>query len=140
MIESNELRIGNLVTYLTRDRRLGGPLYRKVGSVTSIHKSNFTIDNRIAVSKEVNLHNCKPIELNDERLKRCGLYLARTLPDQWQIPNSIYSIIPETTLAAGKWSFIVFNALAGYLTYVHQLQNIFHSLTGQELEINLNDI
>lgn len=136
MIKPNELRIGNLLMFGGSDNCW--PMFPSADKVTAIEKDRFKLGNTVW-SNEDHPH-INPIELNDKWLKRCGLDHICTDPDKWHIPNSIYRLVPETTLAAGKWGFIVFNALAGYLTYVHQLQNIFHSLTGQELEINLNDI
>lgn len=78
-----------------------------------------------------------PIELTSGWLERCGL--RRHIPSGSD--TEIYYINKDGKTVLGYWpidgAVNVGDFLPNKLRYVHQLQNLYFSLTGTELEIKL---
>lgn len=123
-VQANELRIGNFIKY----EHLGNPV--KIGAVDIVHISD-------------NNSNVSPIPLTEEWLVKLGA-------KKNQLPNCYY--ISVTNLKA-ELHFETFSNTDEILTriishysdlifdiikYVHQLQNLFFALTGEELTIKDN--
>lgn len=110
MIQANELRIGNW--------------YNQFGN---FHQASWTTIKDLSEAPESQIW-CKPIPITPEILDKCGFVFNSSL-------NS-YEL--------GKYSFrygMIF--YDGYrcselnFKYLHQLQNLYYALTGEQLEINL---
>ena len=115
-MKANELRIGNWV-------------------FSEETESNFVIDEHSfsAITIE-HIDAIKPIPLTDEWLKRFGFEVEGL---GYEIYDRFLTLIPEEdegfdvlimTADFEKPMYIT------YIDYVHQLQNLYHALTGEELK------
>lgn len=114
MIQANELRIGNWVNHLSTPT--------KILTGAQIDK---------------NASDCQPIPLTTDILFKCNFTNIEDEEDNpgWHKKNKANS--NNFTI----WNFSGALTLDGYssapLQYVHQLQNIYFGLTGEELTMNL---
>lgn len=119
MIQANELMIGNWV--LTEQGH-----YQLTGF--DIYKSD-----------ENNLHGLQPIQLTEEILIKAGFDKKIGITYFNKSENNIYN----QKYFIDKIEFNEFYfCIAGMgtiskITYLHQLQNLYFALTGEELNINL---
>jgi len=136
-IPANELRIGNLVDYNDR--------YDRRGIVTWIQKASVEITylerredlvNGVIASPEYII----PIPLTPEVLERCGFdWIIWDGNEHHKVlsykntPIHIYWDGSEWCFKYGFDSDLTFAACQ----YVHQLQNLIHVLTGEELPVTL---
>lgn len=115
-MKSNELRIGNYIL---------NPYQNKIYTVSGINDSS-TINNKDRIyikTKEideysVNINVFKPIQLTEDILVKCGF--VKIDNDRFELKS--FGIIDIST-KQGK--------------HLHQLQNLYFALTGEELEITL---
>jgi hypothetical protein len=117
-MEANELRIGNWLI-----NPFGGK-----GTVESIYLDSVKLKES---NSFVPLVHCKPIQLTDEILLKCGFvkinksrYLRKGALTICIEPNNIFRFSLDG-------SFLV------NLEFLHQLQNLYFALTGKELQITL---
>lgn len=122
MIQANELRIGNWVKYN------GKPI--KVYNVSSVQINEWQ---DMSASGSVLIDELSGIELTEEILLKCGAilhgieYIVKAGALLLKIRNH-YNI----------WYSEFGNIYLGdRIKYLHELQNLFHTLTGKELEVNL---
>lgn len=131
MIKANELRIGNWVKY-TNDQSLKNGLANTWVNVT---------DDIIKWAANPSENVYEPILLTPEVLEKCGFektwkmyeldFSDKLLSDrryeffcyEKDLPNCSYTL--NSITAANNFSFL------------HQLQNLYFALTGEELEIKL---
>ena len=128
-----ELNIGNWITYGN-----SGPQQLKLGDFGFLH----------AHPKEI--ENYKPIELNEEWLRRCGYEKIKNYKHKdGSITPVIYKnypfIIEPFRLNEGDSPFTISRIEAGnpygeynfigFIKYIHALQNVHAVLTPSELEI-----
>lgn len=126
MIDAKSLRLGNIVLINGKTIALDG-IY-----------PDMVVFGNIA-SHIVRIEDVQPIELSPSILEKCGFYevpnkfdIFRTKDDYFQISfggknNSLFYI---------KYQPNEYCYIYGNLYYLHQLQNLMHSL-GHELEIKL---
>jgi hypothetical protein len=122
-IKANELRIGNLVIYSN-----GSILFKVIGI------SEFGIDIENEVEKTyIEYDEFEPIQLTEEWLLKFGFekqmmwtYAINIIGNQ----KLIY-YLGEKGWSIGNKNYSDFSNLK----YVHQLQNIYFALTGEELTI-----
>ena len=132
-MKANELRLDNLV-------------FNKRGDVdTVIEINDYIIETE---NKQQYIDECKPIPLNKELLVNLfGFTLIVNEGLDWY-HYSIDSEVPSKHITVrtddGDNFFAVFNhspcdmsslQFISYCQYVHQLQNLYFALTGEELEI-----
>lgn len=72
----------------------------------------------------------QPIPLTDEILSKCDKVFKQE--DLWLLPKDV--IIKEID---DHWHLIGYSRRHQKILYVHQMQNLYHSLTGDELAITL---
>lgn len=135
MVNANELRIGN---WVNKDNfvfdYMGGS--RNVPVLTQV-----TIDNFRKVSSE-----CESIPLTPDILEQCGFFISKIPFDQ---DYSLYEKNEDTFFLQFDWrrrnegySILVrgdeFISIGNNVKYIHELQNVFHSLYQTELLVNLN--
>jgi hypothetical protein len=138
MIKANELRIGDWVLIN------GAPI--KVESVLSDEINlewRGIFDDDIDV-QGTDLETVNPIPLTPEILERCGFVQKK---DDFgddalilELRNSVdsYRLVFYANSDSKAVSVFHKNALIGTLSYhLHQLQNLFFALTGEELKIEL---
>ena len=117
MIKANELRIGNLI-------------------YNPVQKINFQADIQAISNVWYNytriqdLHY-QPIPLTEELLKKCGFKWINHALRKENISIRYLSKNYEIFISNEKRRFVI------QLKYVHQLQNLYFALTGEELEIKL---
>lgn len=135
MIQATELRIGNWVLELAWDEDAGGNIVGDPEGDQYVHVT-------VGLLKYINDGNPPPsgitryegIPLTPEILEKAGFESIYT--NEYRIavdlPNSSYFIVGFVTGIPMEG----FYSNGVYLKYVHQLQNIFFSLCGEELAIN----
>jgi len=83
--------------------------------------------------------NVKPIPITEEWLKKFGFEYIEDTEYYWKqnpLENWGYRLVefPRGTWVISQGFMNKFNELA-HINYVHQLQNLYFALTGEELEI-----
>ena len=133
MIQVNELRIGNLL----RDKVSKTEL--KVIELTEKDIVTYVIDRSKFPLKSG--WGLEPIPLTSEILLKCGFELTdvKTHSDNRPLTKMFYK---KTLLVQhhdnGLWSFIImgYNIVRPEMSqFLHQLQNLYFALTGEELTI-----
>lgn len=128
-IKSNQLRIGNLI----QDRN--GVIMRSV----SIHYDGTVYcdfnGNEGDVWEFNDKNTCYGVKLTKERLLKCGFkdegtHLQLNLSNNWCY--EWFDNLLGFSLCKGRRGLCL-----GKIKYVHELQNLHHSLTGEELEVNM---
>lgn len=135
MIDSRELRIGNLI-YEESAVLHGSNMIQKVKSIA---EDLIGVESDLLGIKMTRPQYCKPIPLSPEVLLACGL-----TTDEYKVEYGIGLPIGEgadlfiedeghPSMSCGIKSFPKnFNYFKD-IKYLHQLQNLFYSLTGTEL-------
>ncbi len=130
MIKANEFRIGNLVKYKIKDKL--------EWEVVAINASDFPFLELAEKSNSIEVHY-NAIRLTLQILEDCGF--KRPIVNGEAIPffkKSRYTIFE---LTPGVFEFTVDSAiLYKKLEYLHQLQNLYYFLIGEELTVDLNRI
>ena len=130
MIDSNEVRIGNLVNY--NDGEYGFDDYVVIIEPHEIHTYR-TIAERIK-NAELN-----PIPITPEWLERLG-FEKRISPkghENWVMYSQHHFafVLREITPFIGFTYHSYGTDHSLQIDHVHQLQNLYHALTGQELTV-----
>lgn len=129
MINLKELRVGNIVLYTEDNDEL--PVLKIDGDSKTV-----CLDLLLGLNMELNEQDIDPIPLTPEWLERCGCVRCPPSEDRWQyemeLPNNNQLEYDNTTLRG--WSFNGV-CLPKDPQYVHQLQNLYFALTGEELAI-----
>ena len=126
MLKANELRIGNY--YMFADYE--GIVYR---SIQEIKHNQFGL---IGDCDGTNFEICKPIPLTQEWLSKFGFTIKDTQYAYLNLPNKgayIYINHNGTGIALENDEFELSYPIE--LKYVHQLQNLYFALTGEELVV-----
>ena len=120
MIQANELRIGNFVQSIPQNKT---------------YRVKITTLRRILDGK----HFVFPIELNEMWLTNFGFRYDKTWNRFTIFENDAFSIYSSFDNDNGFqiWFENAFAESTININYVHQLQNLFHSLTGKELNYNI---
>lgn len=125
MIQANELRLGNLIDFE------GLPSVVKEidsqGVVVFIGETGET--------EWIDLFQFNPIPLTEEILLKCGF---EKIENNWKVlsySNVFY--FSWERLAGSAFSLDNESIYLPHIEYLHQLQNLYFALTGEELEINL---
>lgn len=127
MIKSNELRLENKI-YLEKDN------YVYFGTVTGIKKDEIQIDGKLNVLYS-SLDLIKPIPITPETLEQAGFTKGSK-----EIEGQSISVDLRDNNVSCSGVDACTNGHAFFIEnikYLHQLQNIYFFLTGEELEINL---
>lgn len=118
-MNANELRIGNLIQWIS------------TGKVEEV-KDIATYDKRQANINNVSISDCKGIELTEEWLIKFG-FIKRRVANMWYEYMLNYVVLDKRD---GTDFDIYFSSLhQTEIKYVHQLQNLYFCLTGEELKI-----
>ena len=128
----NELRIGNYITTSYRGF--------KIFLITEINKGTVSFDSLVDNFSSYTIYPyVKPIPLTEEILLKCGFKKREySTADKWFIGENpiTYDWMFELTWINGDSSPFFKNGFHK-INYLHQLQNLYFILTGEELEINL---
>lgn len=134
MIKANELRVGNLLNW--ESDHIGDG----VSEVIAISKIGYKIKSVRGCHPTLDEYNrVNPILLTPEWLERCGFALKG--PDDfhdkplWKHPSTDYLYCEGGNFVDNDGPYGHYCDI-GDVRYVHQLQNLFFALTGEELTIN----
>lgn len=125
MIRPEELRIGNWV--YNPAIRANMQVYPMM--IPQLHR----------IVSEGGQPNIEPIPLTPEILEKCGFSSVKQIDDTGLTQYRRKSIYFETFNSKIKWSGIAVGdeGVMIDLNHLHQLQNLFYALTGEELEVML---
>ena len=129
-MKAQHLRIGNFLRYtahhyLKEERR--GKVFRVIP------------DDIVFLSDTGNVPFVEPIPLTPEIFEKCGFKKSK-YDESYLFLNNDGSIVIETdgSIAVGDDpSKIGWASAAQVCSFLHQLQNLYFALTGQELEVKL---
>lgn len=131
MINVTELRVGNIVLYTQDNDEL---------PVLKIDGDNKTIclDLLLGLNMQVNEQDIEPIPLTPEWLERMGF--VKNTREEWDGPKIEleHSLEWFTIKGYGPDSFMLMGSewtTGKPFQFVHQLQNLYFALTGEELII-----
>lgn len=129
MIQANELRIGNLLEYQSD--------VFKLDTVQEIHSLTWLRKN-VHYIKQLSLDDLKPIPLTPEILERCGFIKCINADDDVLFKKQYFEIEYMEFFSEEKNGFYYNNNMPHetHIRYLHQLQNLYFALTGEELELN----
>ncbi|MCE5225881.1 MAG: hypothetical protein LLG05_08460 [Porphyromonadaceae bacterium] len=141
-MKANELRIGNVVGI--------GDLH--IGTTTMYLGAARIFDVKLIKSNQINIHQIdnkgfgtvlpeelQPIPLTPELLEKCGF--KSNHPTYYYIPiedNCLHVYYSNNGLYGYNVKYM--HAYLGEIKYLHQLQNLYFALTGEELEIDLKTL
>lgn len=148
-MKATELRIGNLVDVINRSNEVHLPFntIKKIGRIAFFEVDLYEPDKPFATQGEkwkIEIKDLSPIPLTEELIVRLGF---KYWPDNGNCFTKKYSaqgdfiLFNHKTLVAENAGLIngdfyfMFDHLIHRVRYVHQLQNIFYSISGEELEI-----
>ena len=117
MIQSTELRIGN---YCLED----GKMYQ------------VTLADFYNMHKDDGANRLQPIPLTEDILIKCG-FVVIDGTNCHRLKNDICDIIVYPSGHIELWNDIETIKINTAIKYLHQLQNLYFSLTGNELQVNL---
>lgn len=131
MIKKEELRIGNIVLYK--------PYGNKDGEMKTIQGMLGMLVYFDRHSNESGMfHNLQPIPLTTEILEKCGFdWQERVNEDRDDIEWLCIPKMDYVTYKDGKFYIGYGFGTLDHIKFLHQLQNLFFALTGEELEIKL---
>ena len=113
MIKANELRFGNWIKGLR-----GNAFQVKAADIFTIEMGH---DNGL----------CEPIELTADVLEACGFENDRE-NETFQLDTD-FGFCIYGSIALGVAVNIDYKIVGNAVTHLHQLQNLYHALTGEEL-------
>ena len=139
MIQANELRIGNFVF---RNDLPGGMFYEiRALCKDRVHPINVIeqdVKKNVYYASDCTLSELEPIPLTPEILEKCGFTTVTTNEDRsynfWGKDLDASIDVDSDNLFRYR---ICERKRTKTILYVHQLQNLYFSLTGTELEVNL---
>ena len=123
-MKQNEIRVGNC---LIDPRAYDKELNKKFGVDDSPYFKVTARDIQFA-------EEYKPIPLTEEILLKCRFKKKNGY--KFVLHNSHFSLVMIDSINREDYAFSHYNLWVN-LEHVHQLQNLYFALTGQELEVNL---
>lgn len=123
---AEELRIGNII--------------RMDGNITNVGSIQSNFYGVMINGKGLDTDSFEPIPLTEEILLKCGWMWNEECNAFEKCPNGDARLfISKDNGINGKRKVFnyVLKAYIADVTFLHQLQNLFYSLCGKELEINL---
>src|ERR1700737_4938351 len=130
MIKSNELRLGNLVELNTNGKKIIGLVYELKKESLLVSPS----DELAPIWSEYN--KLQPIPLTPEILEKCWFEKEGLEDPIWEMEISSFPIVRFY----GKKLGILLNDRMLYIETLHQLQNIYFAVDGEELKIDISSI
>ena len=127
MIKENDLRLNNLVKWND-----------SVQKITAIAFGNCLLNKNPTADYPVKIIEIEPIKLTEKILLSCGFKKRKSCFGYW-----IYEIMFKHTVFSveevdlGLCYFYVENTHVSQTRYVHELQNLYFFITGEELVFSL---
>jgi hypothetical protein len=145
MLHAKDLRIGNKVfnrkgEVITVQQLLANTLIydtqinisRKVANAGRFYEDTYTTE-VIELVKEVDFQDVTPISLTPKILEKCGF--RNFVRDEWIISYGNTHTDFEFTSDGLRLRHSTHTRVG--IKYLHQLQNFFYAITGQELEVDM---
>jgi hypothetical protein len=134
MIKPNELRLGNLLNWIATHENAG------VSKVIDIDRGSFVVMTPHAWTRSDDHNNkIEPISITSEWLKQCGFERdehGRWTGHKYETDQFIQWFEIEEDKKAGLYWLRGSEWVMGRpFQYLHQLQNLYFALTGEELAI-----
>lgn len=126
MIKGNDLRIGNFVFYPSVDLDNGN----QIKEITKVDGNDIKCQDIRAIFE--------PIPLTEEWLLRVGFVLGFDVFTEFYHNKKVKIYLNEFDglTDKGTWLCLLFgNNIGVNIKYVHQLQNLYFALTGEELTV-----
>lgn len=143
MLHARELRIGNKVfnskgEIITVQQILSNTLIydtqinisRKVASTGRFYSDSYTTE-VVELVKEIDMEDVVPVSLTPKILEKCGF--RNFVRDEWIISYGNTHTDFEFTSDGLRLRHSTHTRVG--IKFLHQLQNFFYAITGQELEI-----
>lgn len=130
-MKANELRIWNLVF-----EEKGYPAMARIVGIKEnniIEIYSFMANNGADFNYECECSSCEPIPLTEEWLLRFGFEKIVTNGIEFVKYSKYKTFEIEVSLFVMDYKLVTINDFE--INYVHQLQNLYFALTGEELEI-----
>ena len=132
-MKTSELRLGNLVQY-------GGV----TAKVSHIEKSFFYCESELIYFTKDGERGAKPIPLTDEWLLKFGFHLRDGFSNIFRLNVEKHQYDCSEITYSEKEGLLRFSngqgkgaTLIPHIKHVHQLQNLYFALTGEELTLKL---
>jgi len=134
-MKANELRIGNLIQYKIEDLLDVRKVFNEVNVVDSMDISYISDCEKLNSE-----HTYSPIPINKEWLVNLGFKRIEQDDKGNELCNTLYSISHKGNLGTidldlWQWDSWQFDNCSYSIKYVHQLQNLYFALTGEELTL-----
>lgn len=142
-LKNTELRIGNLVHYPNYNNDGENKVFRVRDIYTDDDKISLT--NGIVMLPSSRLEYIQPIPISEEMLLKLGFIKGKSkFGDDYMLIRDnfeIYFVVEHWVDAeeGSKWQnhwFIKYTIKPFNIMYIHELQNLFFAMTGQELIYN----
>lgn len=133
MIQANELRLNN---YLHLDGAIYqiNEIYNRLQCVELKRKNQSNPNLNEYEECDLDCENLEPIELTEKIILSCGFKERKSIFGYWiyeiEFQNTVFSV-EEVDL--GLCYFYVGNTHVSQTRYVHELQNLYFAITGEEL-------
>ena len=144
-MEAKELRIGNYVLTAVPGQQIPIPAFKaQVQAISLFGEVSFLYNPTDCTGFEMHRNHIAGIPLTEEILLKAGFYKAQYLTDVFIISpldkSGLYFYFDKNFEGADDENIIGDYDECVHIRlpkYVHQLQNLYFALTGEELEINL---
>lgn len=142
-MKANELRIGNLVLEKRKCKISGICGMPDKDTILDVYRSvNGVYDNYVVFDDfptTMPIEALSPIPLTEELLLRCGFEKS---VDSYSVGGVTLVLLNDAFSLLHGLDFDVFNAIIKFknceVEHLHQLQNLYFSLTGEELDVKLD--
>lgn len=139
MVNANELRISNLVNFVNRTNPLKRPLQTLlvIQEISQIHvkTSPFgTSLHQVLRYDEFNIKDIEPIPLTEEWVKKFLFVKDEEYDSTFNLPLSAFNGFTTITIDV-RAEILLLDLMEIKIKYVHQLQNLYFALTGNELKM-----
>lgn len=139
-MKAQEIRFGNIFNF--EDDSLCMSCYGVVISIKEWHGRWKSITNaNLGYEQDDNYIDFEPIELTPEILEKCGFDRYTEVPndgigDKLEVFEGLYGVVFFFDVH-GALVFKDYHSNMNRPKYLHQLQNLYFALTGEELEVKL---
>ena len=131
-INAKELKLGSWVLFSPSGKKAAAS-ERSVQVTELLTKSCITSDKGLGLELFYESSSIKPIPLSGDILLACGFVNSTDV--HWCVPSNDPSKSFEICVWSDHVSYTMSNHFHLILNSLHQLQNLYHALTGEEMEI-----
>lgn len=137
MIKTNEVRRGNLVAYAIKDSKGNVPAaFKKPLIVDEIRDSFFMITDNLGFEMQFAESQLEGVPLTPGILKAMGfIWKSTDEGPQCEMKGTDFVLFDDGSVGVGGWVYSDFVHVGNSAKFLHQLQNLFFALTGEELNI-----